>query len=562
MNLASCIRIVSNSTLWLGTLLSAELYVPRSLAARVPAPAAGNQQPLKCGTGTLVTLLEAARHSKRAADVVAILSERPVLSHFFVTGDGRFRIHYTTSGADAVDPTSTNNLGVPDYVYEAALAATYSHRLLVDSLGYREPASDEGRDGPELDIYIVNRAGQDYGYTVPEALAAGAAGRYAAFTVVDNDFSQSERYYTPGVNGVRVTVAHEYFHAVQLNYQLREADVFFLESCSVWFEDLAYDEINDYLNYLPRYFKTPSLPMNTRDGFHEYGNGLWLFYLAKRFDILVVRRIWEQIEFSPALTANDNVLVGLGYSLSEAFSEFVQWMYFTGYRAEPEKYFPESPLYPLIAFDRTQNLLTAVSLIDSTRNLASRFCRFVSSSPDLIITHAANQPGRWVFTAINGSIQLGYALQKSIGGTAIGVRRMTPGDTVVVIVSNTSLPSSLTLPYYLIPTFKYSLEIKSASYETGNTMLAPRPNPFTPGAGEYLILPVRLQASSPLELFVLREDGRRVRHVDLGLRNAGTHQILWDGLDDKGELVGSGIYFLQVVAGEFRPAAKLAVVRR
>lgn len=550
--------------LWLAGFLSVRLHAQSGLAAsaRLQTLAAMGDQPLKCGTGIVVSLLEAARHSKSAAVAAAILSERPLLPEFFITGDGRFRIHYTTTGSDAVDATSTNSFGIPDYVYETANAATYSRRLLVDSLGYHEPAGDDGRDGPESDIYIVNRGGQDYGYTVPEAPAAGAEGRYAAFTVVDNDFSTGEGYFTPGINGLYVTVAHEYFHAVQLNYQLREEDIFFLETSSVWFEDVAYDDVNDYFNYLPRYFRTPSLPMNTRDGFHEYGNGLWLAFLAKRFDIHIVRQIWEQIESSPALLASENILVSLGHTLSDAFSEFAQWMYFTGSRADPDKYFPESPLYPLIAFDRTLNLQTSVSLADSIRNLATRFYRFVSSSSDLIVTHRANQPGRWIFTAINGSRQFGYDMQKSIGGTAIGVQRMTPGDTVVVIVSNTSMPSSLTLPYYLLPTFKYSLEIESASYATGNSMLAPRPNPFTPGAGEYLILPVRLQDSASLELFVVREDGHRVRHIDLGMRNAGTHQILWDGIDDRGEAVASGIYLLQVVAGAFRPAAKVAVIRR
>lgn len=557
MNLRLSFRSAFVFLLWLASLDSTAARAHSGFAVQQQA-----REPIKCGTGMLISLQQSARYSKSAAVAAAMLSERPALAHSFATSDGRFRIHYTTSGTDAVDPTSTNILGIPDYVYEAALAATYAHHVLIDSLGYREPASDGGRDGQEFDIYIINRAGQDYGYTVPETAVPGALGRYAAFCVVDNDFSQEENYFTPGVNGLRVTVAHEYFHAVQLNYQLREEDIFFLETSSVWFEDVAYNDINDYVNYLPPYFRMTSLPLNTQNNSHEYGNGLWLHYLVKRFDIHVVRRIWEQIETTQALLANRNVLVSLGQTLGDAFSEFAQWMFFTGYRADAMKYFSESASYPLVSFDRTQNVQTMVTLTDSVRNLATRFYRFVSSSPELTVAHLSNQPGRWMFTTINGNNQLGYELQKSIGGTALGMQHMTPGDTVVVIVSNTSLPSSVTLPYYLIPTFKYSLEINSASFETDNTVLAPRPNPFIPGTGEYLILPVRLQASSPLELFIVREDGRRVRHYDLGLRSAGTHQMVWDGLDDHGDTVASGIYILQIVAGSFRPTAKVAVIHR
>ncbi len=59
---------------------------------------------------------------------------------------------------------------------------------------------------------------------------------------------------------------------------------------------------------------------------------------------------------------------------------------------------------------------------------------------------------------------------------------------------------------------------------------------FLPAAGS-----VRLEA------FDVR--GRRVRGLIDELRQPGTGTVVWDGLDDAGSPVGSGLYFVRVTAG-------------
>jgi flagellar hook assembly protein FlgD len=65
-----------------------------------------------------------------------------------------------------------------------------------------------------------------------------------------------------------------------------------------------------------------------------------------------------------------------------------------------------------------------------------------------------------------------------------------------------------------------------------------------------------------VELLIVREDGHAVRHLNLGLRDLGINEISWDGRDEKGEMVGSGVYLIEVVANEFHATAKVAVVRQ
>jgi len=46
-----------------------------------------------------------------------------------------------------------------------------------------------------------------------------------------------------------------------------------------------------------------------------------------------------------------------------------------------------------------------------------------------------------------------------------------------------------------------------------------------------------------------------------GWRSAGSHEVAWDGRDDRGREVGPGVYFCVPGAGSPVPATKLMLVR-
>jgi len=179
--------------------------------------------------------------------VVGYKYSRPSLPLSYQSAGSHFLIHYTLEGYDAVDSTTTNADGVPDFVYETAQAAERSYSLLIDTLGFQSPPVDD-IFSRETDIYIINLGGAAYAYTYDEnpVQATDRPYDYTAYTVIDNDFVG---YLTTGLNGLRVTVAHEFFHVVQLGYNWWEgnrlansgggrtsADDYFLEWCSTWFE--------------------------------------------------------------------------------------------------------------------------------------------------------------------------------------------------------------------------------------------------------------------------------------------------------------------------------------
>ncbi len=83
------------------------------------------------------------------------------------------------------------------------------------------------------------------------------------------------------------------------------------------------------------------------------------------------------------------------------------------------------------------------------------------------------------------------------------------------------------------------------------------PNPFNSGTT------IRFSLTSPSDVSLSICDllGRQVRRIDRPGLNAGTHQIQWDGRDEKGRDLASGIYHYTLEAGDRIARAKMLLVR-
>lgn len=84
-----------------------------------------------------------------------------------------------------------------------------------------------------------------------------------------------------------------------------------------------------------------------------------------------------------------------------------------------------------------------------------------------------------------------------------------------------------------------------------------RANPFVPGARIAFTVP----APSRVSVRLYDAAGRLVRTLVEGHRRAGTHDVVWDGADDGGIRVASGVYFLRMSAGRHDSVSKLALIR-
>ena len=70
-----------------------------------------------------------------------------------------------------------------------------------------------------------------------------------------------------------------------------------------------------------------------------------------------------------------------------------------------------------------------------------------------------------------------------------------------------------------------------------------------------------LDRAGHAELAVFAVDGRRVRSLAGGFRDAGSHVVAWDGRDESGRIVPAGIYLVRLIAAGGLASARLARLR-
>ena len=109
---------------------------------------------------------------------------------------------------------------------------------------------------------------------------------------------------------------------------------------------------------------------------------------------------------------------------------------------------------------------------------------------------------------------------------------------------------------------EFSVVLSSSGTPTAGLPGAPildgsSPNPCNPGTTVRFRLP-RAQ-SARLDLFAA--DGTRIRTLADSEFTAGTHEVFWDGRDDRGRDAASGTYFLRLTADGTQQSRKLALVR-
>lgn len=85
------------------------------------------------------------------------------------------------------------------------------------------------------------------------------------------------------------------------------------------------------------------------------------------------------------------------------------------------------------------------------------------------------------------------------------------------------------------------------------------PNPFNARTTITYRVPEGLPAGAPLALEIFDARGRRLHVFEID-RDAGDHQVLWDGRDDGGRPVPAGMYLARFVCGDYVATAKLTLV--
>ena len=89
------------------------------------------------------------------------------------------------------------------------------------------------------------------------------------------------------------------------------------------------------------------------------------------------------------------------------------------------------------------------------------------------------------------------------------------------------------------------------------SLLGAYPNPFNPST----MISYALSSAGVVHLEVYDVLGQRVRLLSAGYRDAGRHQVVWDGRDEEGMSVSTGMYLVRLNAGDYRSVEKISLLR-
>ncbi len=92
---------------------------------------------------------------------------------------------------------------------------------------------------------------------------------------------------------------------------------------------------------------------------------------------------------------------------------------------------------------------------------------------------------------------------------------------------------------------------------TAYRLKANYPNPFNPST----TIEYQLAKAGQTTLIVYNSLGQQVRTLVNGLRTAGQHSTTWDGRDDFGKEVSSGVYILRMQSGQFARSQRMTLLR-
>ncbi|MDQ3982316.1 MAG: hypothetical protein M3271_06500 [Actinomycetota bacterium] len=354
-----------------------------------------------------------------------------------------FCIHYTETGRHAVDDL--------DYVESVKLEMEYVWDAEVDGLGFKVPKSDATSentvppaDAAKLDVYLLD-AGADgvYGYcTTDDPNLIDPDSRYeyfdaSSYCALDNDFDSPQFLGAPPEDSLRVTAAHEFFHAIQLSYAAGH-DTWMSEGTAALIEDLVHDAINDNYQYLrASALRRPSVSLDKSTAPEHYG--AWLFWrflteIEGTDGAAIIRETWQQAAVDGpgapgfySVFAVKRALAARDISFPNAFAFFSLVNYV------PEAFYEEGAAYLQAVGGKRPPLMGNFTLSSSRRSTGNRVARLNHLSAGYV----AFKPGAGV-TKLNVAVDLptsaaspratlltlttdGRAFQQSIGVDSAGL---------------------------------------------------------------------------------------------------------------------------------------------
>ena len=203
-------------------------------------------------------------------------------------------------------------------------------------------------------------------------------------------------------------------------------------------------------------------------------------------------------------------------------------------------------------WERVNNMkITAVFLLLFT---CVSFAQIIEPVDSLQSITIQNYPGSLVIINNNNPAQI------IIPASSINAITF-PGDTALLITKNNS-PGTITIALDSIQQISFQSFVTAV---TNNNSILPKqfavsqnyPNPFNPST----VINYALPKSSLVTIMIYNILGQEVRTLVKGELQAGNYTAQWNGDDNTGQSVASGVYIYRVTAGQYVKSLKMMLLK-
>ncbi|MDH4070727.1 MAG: choice-of-anchor D domain-containing protein, partial [Ignavibacteria bacterium] len=140
----------------------------------------------------------------------------------------------------------------------------------------------------------------------------------------------------------------------------------------------------------------------------------------------------------------------------------------------------------------------------------------------------------------------------------LGFSPLMAGEISATLVINSNDPNQDSLTVELSGMGDTPVDVTTGKELPTEFSMAPNyPNPFNPTTTIRYALPV----ASEVSVVVYDILGRMVKTLVSGEHEAGYHQASWDGTNNTGQIVGSGVYVYRIHAGSYTLTRKMLFIR-
>lgn len=494
--------------------------------------------------------------------------EIPDLDLQYTSPKGRFIIHYTLTGNDAVDNIDTDKNNVPDYVDSAAYYLEQAWDYQVDKLGMTKPKSDGIEGGNGLyDVYLAD-LGNDkelgfYGVTFPD----GEIYPTSSYIIIDNNFSEKDGYYEGGefvkpydvfgYDALKITCAHEFNHALQFSYnQVTDKTDVLAEMTSVAFEYIMHNEVKDYVNNMNIFLKYPNrmslFSSEASDGY--YWSVLFIKMLESGYSPEFISTFWKNTEkYDRLYDALTNAIKSQkpGSDLDNEIMELADYLYYTNDKRILGKHYKDAEKLNTVKFISTRKF-SAPSLMASDKLLPYAFF------PMRIVLKNESNLVNDTLSIILINLSKGNLTSPSVHSDAFSYKMTEASidkDCDTTLVNNKYCFKLQSKNNFIAKYYTDAMSKSGVDYITLREDAFP--NPFT-GNSQYIAFPIGYNIESDkVELYLYSIEGVCVYQgaLDVSMIN-NTRAALWQKIPAN---INNGIYIYKISSGENSIFGKISV---